>query len=121
LLNELLPPYVPSDASLYLGKDDGWPYKLVLMGRPVSVLLDTRNAGPDGRRIGSLSLLETPDPARLTLEYTNVKLNAAILVDEFAFQPPSTAQVDDNTEVIVRMLDQGIAMQARRKKAEAAK
>jgi outer membrane lipoprotein-sorting protein len=27
----------------------------------------------------------------LTLEYTNVKLNAAILVDEFAFQAPSTA------------------------------
>src|SRR5262249_31099374 len=88
LLNGLLPPYLPSDSSLYLGKDDGWPYKLVLMGRPLSVLLDTRKLGPGGRRIGSLSSIERPDPTRITLEYTNVKLNAAILVDEFAFQAP---------------------------------
>ena len=27
-----LPPYIPMDGTLYLGKDDGWPYKLVLMG-----------------------------------------------------------------------------------------
>jgi outer membrane lipoprotein-sorting protein len=121
LLNELLPPYIPSEASLYLGEDDGWPYKLVLMGRPASDPLATHKAGPDGRRMGSLSTLEKPDPTRLTLEYTDVKLNAALLVEEFAFQAPSTAQVDDNTEVIVHMLDQGIAMQARRKKAEAAK
>jgi hypothetical protein len=101
LLNESSPPYIPSDASLYLGKDDGRPYKLVLMGRPVSVLLDKRKAGPDGRRIGSLSSLVKPDPTKLILEYTNVKLYAAILVDEFAFQAPSTALVDDNTEVII--------------------
>jgi outer membrane lipoprotein-sorting protein len=121
LLNGLLPPYIPSDASLYLGKDDGWPYKLVLRGRPDSVLRDTRNLGPDGRRIGSLSSIERSDPATITLEYTNVKLNAAIRVDEFAFQAPPTAEVNDNTEVIVRMLDQGIAQQAQRKQAEAAK
>jgi RNA polymerase sigma factor (sigma-70 family) len=121
LLNGLLPPYLPSDASLYLGKDDGWPYKLVLMGRPLSVRLDTRQVGPDGRRIGSLSSIERPDPTKITLEYTNVKINIAIRVDEFAFQAPPTAQVDDNTEVIVRMLDQGIAIKPPRKKAEAAK
>jgi RNA polymerase sigma factor (sigma-70 family) len=121
LLNELLPAYIPSEALLYLGKDDGWPYKLVLMGRPVSVLLDTRTVGSDGRRIGSLSSLEKLDPTKLTLEYTNVKLNAALPTDEFVFQAISTAHVDDNTEVIVRMLDHEIAMQAGRKKAEAAK
>jgi outer membrane lipoprotein-sorting protein len=117
----LLPPYIPSDASLYLGKDDGWPYKLVLMGRPLSVLLDTRKVGPDGRKIGSLSSIERPTPTKITLEYTDVKLNAAIRIDRFAFTAPPTAQVEDNTEVIVRMLDQGIAMQAQRKKDEAAK
>jgi RNA polymerase sigma factor (sigma-70 family) len=121
LLNELLPAYIPSEASLYLGKDDGWPYKLVLMGRPVSVLFDTRKVGPDGRRIVSLSSLEKLDPTKLTLEYTDVKLNAAITVDEFAFQAPSTAHIDDNTEVVVRMLDHEIAMQAGSKKVEAAK
>ena len=116
-----MPHYIPSDVTLYLGKDDGWPYKLVLTGRSVSVPLDTRKAAPDGRRVGSLSSLAKPGPTRLTLEYTNVKLNAAILVDEFAFQAPSTAQVDDNTEDIVRMLVQEIATQASRKNAEAAK
>ena len=28
-----LPAYVPSLATLYLGKDDGWPYKLILVGK----------------------------------------------------------------------------------------
>ena len=119
--NGLLPPYIPSDASLYLGKDDGWPYKLELTGRALSILLDTRKVGPDGRKIGSLSSIERPVPTKITLEYTNVKLNAAIRIDQFAFTAPPTDPVDDNTEMIVRMLDQGIAMQAQRKKDEAAK
>src|SRR5262249_15268019 len=29
----VLPPFIPCDASLYLGKDDGWPYKVVILGR----------------------------------------------------------------------------------------
>src|SRR5579883_1616973 len=119
--NGLLPPYIPSDVRLYLGKDDGWPYKLELRGRPVSVLFDTRKVGPDGRRIGSKSSIEQPVPTKITLEYTNVKLNATIRIEQFAFTAPPTAQVDDSTEMIVRMLDQGIAMQAQRKKDEAAK
>jgi hypothetical protein len=68
----LLPPYIPRDASLYLGKDDGWPYKLVLQGRALTILLDTRKVGPDGRPIGSKSSIERPDPTKITLEYTNV-------------------------------------------------
>ena len=28
-----LPPYIPMDANLYLGMDDGWPYHLTLEGR----------------------------------------------------------------------------------------
>jgi hypothetical protein len=121
LLSELLPAYIPSEASLYLGKDDGWPYKLALMGRPVSILFDTRKVRSDGRRTGSLSWLEKLDPTKLILEYTDVKLNATITADEFAFQAPPTAHIDDNTEVVVRMLDHEIAMQAESKKAEAAK
>ena len=39
----------------------------------------------------------------------------------FAFQAPSTASVEDGTEMIVKQLDSAIAMQAERKKAEAAK
>ncbi len=28
-----LPPYIPMDGTLYLGKEDGWPYKLTMEGR----------------------------------------------------------------------------------------
>jgi outer membrane lipoprotein-sorting protein len=117
----ILPPYIPMDATLYLGKDDAWPYKLVLVGRRPTRLLDTRKEGVDGRKIGSLSSIERIDPTNITLEYTNVKLNPTLNVDEFAFQAPSNASVEDGTEIIIKQLDSAIAMQAERKKAEAAK
>lgn len=117
----LLPPYIPMDATLYLGKEDGWPYKLVLVGRKPTRLLDTRKEGVDGRKIGSLSSIEVIDPTSITLEYTNVRLNPTLSPSEFAFQPPSNASVEDGTEMIVKQLDSAIAMQAERKKAEAAK
>lgn len=120
-LTGLLPPYIPMDATLYLGKDDAWPYKLVLSGRKPTTLLDTRKVGVDGRPIGSLSSIERIDPTTITLEYTNVKLNPTLSPDEFAFQAPNTAAVEDGTEMIVKQLDSAIAMQAQRKKDEAAK
>jgi len=117
----LLPPYIPMDATLYLGKDDGWPYKLVLVGRKPTTLLDTRKEGVDGRKIGSLSSIERIDPTNITLEYTNVQINPTLDPDAFAFQAPPAASVEDGTEMIVKQLDSAIAMQAERKKAEAAK
>ena len=48
----LLPAFIPSLATLYLGKDDGWPYKIVLVGK-APILQDTRRIGPDGQLIGS--------------------------------------------------------------------
>lgn len=117
----LLPPYIPMDATLYLGKDDGWPYKLVLEGRRPTKLLDTRKEGVDGRKIGSLSSIEVIKPTSITLEYTNVRLNPKLSADEFAFQPQSAASVEDGTEMLVKQLDSYIAMQAERKKAEATK
>ena len=71
--------------------------------------LDTRKVGPDGRRIGSMSSIEKTDPSWIELLYLNVKLNPAIRVEEFAFQAPPTATVDDSTEMIVRGLDQAIS------------
>jgi len=117
----MLPPYIPSDALLYLGKEDGWPYKLSLRGRQPTTLLDTRKKGPDGRYIGSKSSIETVDPTKIVLEYSEVKLNVAIQVNEFVFQPPSDAAVEDNTEMMVRFLDAEIRKQVERKKAEATK
>jgi outer membrane lipoprotein-sorting protein len=117
----MLPPYIPGLAVLYLGKDDGFPYKLELRGQKPTVLFDTRKRGPDGRPIGSRSSIESVEPTNITLEYTNVKLNPELNLDEFAFQAHSAASVEDGTEMIVKQLDTAIAMQAERKKAEAAK
>jgi outer membrane lipoprotein-sorting protein len=117
----LLPPYIPMDATLYLGKDDAWPYKLVLVGRKPTTLIDTRKEGVDGRKIGSLSSIERIDPTSITLEYTNVKINPKLDLETFAFEAPSTASVEDGTEMIVKQLDSAIAMQAERRKAEEAK
>ena len=36
-----LPAFIPSTASLYLGKDDGWPYKLLLVGNVPTILKDS--------------------------------------------------------------------------------
>jgi outer membrane lipoprotein-sorting protein len=116
-----LPPYIPMDGTLYLGKDDGWPYKLVLVGRRPSALFETRRLGPDGRPIGAKSSIEKVNPSEIRLIYSDVKLNAKIRLDEFAFQAPPAAVVDDSTEAIVKGLDQAISMEAQRKKTEAAK
>jgi outer membrane lipoprotein-sorting protein len=114
-----LPPYVPSLATLYLGKDDSWPYRLDLVGRQITELIDTRPRGPDGRPIGARRTIERPTPSKITLVYSDVKLNATIRVDEFAFQAPTAANVDDNTEMILKGLDQAIQAEAAKKKNEA--
>jgi hypothetical protein len=82
-------------------------------------LIDTRPRGPDGRPIGALRTIERPSPSKIKLVYSNVKLNANIRVDEFAFQAPASANVEDNTEVILKGLDQALQLEAARKKNEA--
>jgi hypothetical protein len=116
-----LPPYIPMDGTLYLGKEDGWPYKLVLVGRKPSTVFETRRLGPDGRPIGSKSSIEKIDPSEIKLTYSNVKLNAKLRLEEFAFTAPPSANVEDNTEALVKGLDQAIQLEAQRKKNEAAK
>ncbi len=116
-----LPPYIPMDATLYLGKDDHWPYKLVLAGRAPSKLMDLRRVGPDGKLIGAKSTMEKIVPSRIELVYSNVKLNPTIRLDEFAFQAPPSEPVDDSTELLIKALDNAIQMEVQRKKNEAAK
>ena len=116
-----LPAFVPSLATLYLGKDDGWPYRMELLGKVPTVLLDTRRVGPDGKVIGSRSSIERVDASEIKLVYSNVQLNAAVRPEEFAFQAPPNATVEDNTEIIIKGLDQAIQVQAMQKRAEAAR
>jgi len=115
-----LPFYVPSDATLYLGADDYWPYKLVLVGRQQTDLIDTRLRGADNRVSGSKRLMERPTPSRIELSYLNVRLNPTIKVEEFAFTAPPQAAVEDDTEAMVKGLDAAIENEVANKKREAA-
>ena len=112
-----LPAYIPSLVVLYLGKDDGWPYKLTLVGRTPTRLLDARKNAAEARRAAAQDV----SPTRIELIYSSVKLNADLKLDEFAFQPPPGARVEDSTQQIVNGLEQLIQYQAAQKKAEAAK
>jgi outer membrane lipoprotein-sorting protein len=116
-----LPAFVPSLATLYLGKDDGWPYRLDLLGKVPTILQDTRRVGPDGKPLGSRSSIEKVDASEIRLVYSNVLLNPTIRPVEFAFQPPPNATVEDNTELLIKGLDQAIQVQVMKKRAEAAR
>jgi hypothetical protein len=118
-----LPAYVPSQATLYIGKEDGWPYKVRLAGRMPTMLQDTRRIGPDGRPIGSQRLIleNAVEPSVIELVYKNVTLDLAIDGKEFDYQPPAGVKVDDTTEAIVGELEQLIQMKIAQKKAESAK
>jgi outer membrane lipoprotein-sorting protein len=116
-----LPPYIPMDATLYLGMDDGWPYQLNLLGREASDLADTRRKGPDGKIVGSKASREKIPRTRITMTYSNVKLNAALREDEFVFQPPANASVSDDTESLLKTLDRALEASAQKKKSDAAR
>jgi outer membrane lipoprotein-sorting protein len=117
----VLPPYIPMDATLYLGIDDGWPYQLILEGREDTVLKDSRQRGPDGKIIGSKASIEKIPRTKITITYSNVKLNTPIRLDEFVFQAPANASVADDTESITKTLDRALEGSALKKKTEAAR
>lgn len=120
-LTVALPAYVPSLVKITLGKDNGWPYKVRLVGRKPMELMDTRRVGQNGERLGGKSTIQQVKPTSIELVYSNVKLNPELRADDFVFQAPQGAKVEDGTQGIVGMLDQTIQLRAAQKKAEAAK
>jgi outer membrane lipoprotein-sorting protein len=119
-----LPSYVPDLVKVWIGQQDGWPYRVELLGRAPSVVYeDTRRVGPDGRPIGSRNAfnIQKVEPTKIVLVYSDVKLNPAIEEKDFAFTAPADARVDDSTEMILNGLEQNLQMRAAQKKAEAAK
>jgi outer membrane lipoprotein-sorting protein len=116
-----LPPYIPMDATLYLGMADSWPYQLNLLGREASDLLDTRKTGPDGKIVGSKASRQKIPRTRISMTYSNVKLNAVIRQDEFVFQAPANAAVSDDTESLLKTLDRALEASAQKKKTDAAR
>lgn len=117
-----LPAYIPSQATLWIGKDNGWPYKVILAGRAPSILQeDTRRLGADGRLLGAQAAIQKVQPSRIVLTYSNVKLNPDLKLDEFVFQAPPGTPVEDNTEALVSGLEQALQVKIAQKRAEAAK
>lgn len=116
-----LPAYVPDQVILHVGKNDGWPYKVRLVGRTPSILQEFRKRGPDGRLEGAKKSIQAVKPTVIELTYFNVSLNPDLKLDEFVFEAPPKARVEDATQAIVTRLDQEIQMVIARKKAEAAK
>jgi outer membrane lipoprotein-sorting protein len=113
-----LPAYVPYDVIVWIGQNDGWPYKLMLVGRRPPMLIDNRKVGADGKRIGSLKSVQDVKPSAITILYSNVKLNPDLKADEFAFTPPQGTRVEDRTQTYVSMLDQAIQVRTAAKKNE---
>ncbi len=113
-----LPAYIPSLATVWIGKEDGWPYKVVLVGKVPSMLQeDTRQLGADGRP----KAVQKVQPSRLVLTYSNVQLNTTLKPEEFAFQAPPGAVVNDDTVNLLNMLEQKLQARIAQKKQEAAK
>lgn len=125
-LTGALPSYVPSIVTVYLGQEDGWPYRVELRGRSPSIMemrKETRELGPDGRPIGRVT--RTPDvaPTEITLTYGKVELNPKLGPEQFAFQPPNdpNLRVVDETATITEYLTAALTQRAAQRKAEAAK
>jgi hypothetical protein len=55
----------------------------------------------------------------MELTYSNVVINPTIAPQEFAFQAPPNAAVEDSTDLIVKGLNQAIQVSAMQKRAQA--
>lgn len=117
-----LPPYVPSIVTVFIGEENGWPYRVEMEGKiPVGLdRRDERMLDPTGRPIGRKSSTPKADPSKLTIVYKNVVLNPTLDDRMFAFSPPNTLQVRDDTEDVAVRLEQAITARAAAKRNEAA-
>lgn len=118
--NAPLPAYVPSIVRAWIGKENGWPYQIRLVGRAPSELnLNQALIGPDGRPIRRPAAGPKVVPSSMTLTYTKVQLNTALKPEQFAFTaPPSvTGQVADDTEEFLTVLDRILAEAEARQRA----
>jgi hypothetical protein len=120
-----LPPYIPSNVRVFVGKFDGWPYKIEMIGNKPSLLAeDTRQIDPaTNRPIGQPRKPPKVDPSKITLRYKLLPITA-ISPGLFNFDAPAdvaATSVKDETEEFLAMLDQYIQVATNNKKAEAAK
>jgi hypothetical protein len=119
-----LPAYIPANVAIYLGTNDGWPYKIEMIGRAPLLMEETREIDKaTGRPIGRPIKPPKVDPTKITLRYKLLPMTE-ITPGLFNFEPPANVAataIEDDTEKFLAGLDQYIQMELQRKKAEAAK
>lgn len=123
-----LPDYVPTAVTLWVGKDDGWPYQVRLSGRKrtdLEIEQDDQkaNTGVDGRPLGGRAVTKDQiQPTEILLAYTNVNFNPKTDPAKFAFEVPSdkAALVRDETEYLASLFAQMLQERTDRQKAEEA-
>ncbi|HEV3120680.1 MAG TPA: hypothetical protein VGY53_02200 [Isosphaeraceae bacterium] len=105
--NALLPAYIPSLAQVWIGQEDGWPYRVWLEGRRPSIRddIDEREIGPDGKRIGRKGLARQVEVSKLVLNYSKVKLNPVVPESTFAIPPAPNVSVLDRTDPFLVLLE----------------
>jgi hypothetical protein len=119
--NAPLPPYIPSLAQVWVGQEDGWPYRVWLEGRQPSILEDVREVGIDGKKLGAKGSAKRVDVSKILLNYSNVKLDSELDKNTFAFTAPADAPVLDGTEQFLLSLEQASAALQAEKRSAAAK
>jgi len=105
--NSPLPPYIPSLAQVWIGQEDGWPYRVWLEGHRPSIRedIDEREIGPDGKRVGRKGLARQVEVSKLVLTYSNVKVNPVVDKNTFAFPAPRDVSVLDRTDQFLILLE----------------
>ena len=83
-----LPAYVPAQAEITIGKEDGWPYRLKLSGKPPLGPLKPAQQIREGRPEGPKMPIPKEKPSELLLTYSSVNLAPKLGPADFFFQPP---------------------------------
>lgn len=120
-----IPAHIPTLVVLWLGKDDGFPYQVLMQGKKRPVIASERKIqyGPDGRPVGNITKAQEDPPSRYLLKYSNVQINPPVNDADFFFSvaPAMEASVRDNTADRLADLERAEQQIALEKQAAAAK
>jgi outer membrane lipoprotein-sorting protein len=117
-----LPDYVPSAVSIWIGREDGWPYQVKLSGRRRTALeIDSDEPAKTAPAAAAKPpSAEDVPPTEILITYSNVSINAAIRPARFAFTAPNNEKVVDETAFYSQMLQRTLEQMSAQRKAEAA-
>ncbi|CAN5757724.1 hypothetical protein BH23PLA1_BH23PLA1_40480 [soil metagenome] len=119
----LLPAYIPRLVEVWVGQEDGWPYKVVLQGkkRPIIAQKQQFRIGHDGRPQGPALSTDDEPPSKFILTYSNVDLDPHFGPNAFDFRPPADVRVEDTTGDRIAQLEQFAQILSAQQTSEAAR